>query len=227
MSKNTVRPGLHPRRAKRAKRPVELDAFDAFTRRIIRAYARRVATGDVEGLRALSLLVSELDDAMRHAVQGLRGFGYSWSEIASRLGVTRQAAQMRYGERTNRGALDKRITRPGLGVTVEALVAVFADHHPGIPAASLCPGCGFRYPEGVTDCPTNAVVRPLLYRRRHENWKALDRLTADQRVDLVENTTRRGTPRKGAVRPATPTPPCPDRTEPTLLDFATGEDTTP
>ena len=38
----------------------------------------------------------ELDAATRAAVEGLRGFGYSWGQIASRLG-TRQAAQQRWG----------------------------------------------------------------------------------------------------------------------------------
>ena len=55
MSKNTVKPGLTPNRAskrgKRAKRQVENDQFDAFVRRILAAYARRVATGDIEALR--------------------------------------------------------------------------------------------------------------------------------------------------------------------------------
>jgi hypothetical protein len=221
MSKNTVKPGLHP---KRAKRHVELNAFDGFTRRIIRAYARRVATGDVEGLRAMSLLTSELEQATRDAVQGLKKFGYSWSEIADRLGVTRQAAQMRYGDRTDRGALDRRITTAGMGVTVDVLVAVFADHHPGVPATSLCPGCGYRYPEGVTDCPTNATVRPLLYRRRGENTQALKRLSPIQYADLHENTTTRGKTRK-AVRQAAQPVMCPDRPAPTLFD-PDGEDTT-
>ena len=48
MSKNTVKPGLT---RKRAKRVVENDQFDAFVRRILAAYARRVATGDIEALR--------------------------------------------------------------------------------------------------------------------------------------------------------------------------------
>jgi hypothetical protein len=83
----------------------------------------------------------------RLAVAGLRKspYHYSWSEIADRLGVTRQAAQMRYGERTDRGALDRRLLESGLGVSVATLVQVFADHHPGSPAASVCPGCGYRY----------------------------------------------------------------------------------
>ena len=72
----------------------------------------------------------------------------------------------------------------GLGVSVATLVAVFTDHHPGTPMASACPGCGFRYPDGVLDCPTNTVVRPLLRRRRHEDPAALARLDPDQRAEL-------------------------------------------
>jgi len=33
------------------------------------------------------------------AVKGLRARGYSWAEIGSRLGITRQAAQQRWGQR--------------------------------------------------------------------------------------------------------------------------------
>jgi hypothetical protein len=29
-------------------------------------------------------------------VKGLRAYGYSWAEIGSRLGITRQAAQQRW-----------------------------------------------------------------------------------------------------------------------------------
>ena len=35
--------------------------------------------------------------AIAYAIGGLREFGYSWAEIGSRLGVTRQAAQQRWG----------------------------------------------------------------------------------------------------------------------------------
>ena len=119
----------------------------------------------------MSALSSEVDAVTRLAVAGLKRapHRYSWAEIADRLGTTRQAAQMRYGDRTDRGALDRRLVEAGLSVTVPTLVAVFADHHPGSPAASVCPGCGYRYPDGRTDCPTLATVRPLLYRRRSED----------------------------------------------------------
>ena len=39
-------------------------------------------------------------------------------------------------------------------MSVATLVRVFADHHPGSPVASVCPGCGYRYPDNVSDCPT-------------------------------------------------------------------------
>jgi len=39
----------------------------------------------------------EVDRATDVAVAGLRRVGYSWAEIASRLGITRQAAQLRWG----------------------------------------------------------------------------------------------------------------------------------
>jgi hypothetical protein len=76
---------------------VENREFDAFARRVLRAYARRVADGDIEALPALRALESTVDTALQEAVTGLRQFGYSWAEIAARLGITRQAAQMRWG----------------------------------------------------------------------------------------------------------------------------------
>jgi hypothetical protein len=81
----------------RRRRLVENDEYAAFARRILRAYARRVADGDVEALTLMTDLADEIDTAISQAVTGLRGFGYSWAEIGSRLGVTRQAAQQRWG----------------------------------------------------------------------------------------------------------------------------------
>jgi DNA-directed RNA polymerase specialized sigma24 family protein len=90
----TQRPG---RRSRRRRDGVENPQFAAFVRRIVRAHGRRVAEGDVEGLAELLALVEELDAATRVAVEGLRALGYSWAEIASRLGTTRQAVQQRWG----------------------------------------------------------------------------------------------------------------------------------
>jgi hypothetical protein len=76
---------------------VENPDYAAFAGRVIRAHGRRVAGGDVEGLADLLALAAELETATRVAVDGLRRHGYSWAEIASRLGLTRQAAQQRWG----------------------------------------------------------------------------------------------------------------------------------
>ena len=92
----TVKTSLTPNRAGRA---VENDEYAAFARRVLRAYARRVAAGDVEALTLMLGLSAEIDSAIAQAVTGLRGFGYSWAEIGSRLGITRQAAQQRWGAR--------------------------------------------------------------------------------------------------------------------------------
>jgi hypothetical protein len=86
-----------PLTVKRSRRLVENDEFAAFARRVLKACARRVADGDVEALTLMLGLSAELDTAIAQAVTGLRQFRYSWAEIGSRLGVTRQAAQQRWG----------------------------------------------------------------------------------------------------------------------------------
>jgi hypothetical protein len=93
-AQNTVKNPLTPNRAGRI---VENDEYAAFARRVLRAYARRVADGDVEALILMTDLAHEIDTAISRAVTGLREFGYSWAEIGSRLGITRQAAQQRWG----------------------------------------------------------------------------------------------------------------------------------
>ena len=92
---NTVKARLTP---KRARRLTENDDYAAFTRRILRAYARRVADGDIEALTLMLGLSAEIDTAIGQAVTGLRAYGYSWADIGSRLGITRQAAQQRWGQ---------------------------------------------------------------------------------------------------------------------------------
>ena len=91
--RSTVKTGLTPYRMRRV---IENDEFTAFSRRILRAAGRRIAAGDVEALPALAGLAVELDAAIGDAVTGLRAHGYSWAEIATRLGVTRQAAHQRW-----------------------------------------------------------------------------------------------------------------------------------
>lgn len=84
-------------------RVVETAEFAAFTRRIIKAYGRRIGQhGDVDALPELVALAGEIDAVIQQSVTGLRAEGYTWTEISSRLGTTRQAAQQRFGtNRTN------------------------------------------------------------------------------------------------------------------------------
>ena len=93
---DTVKNTLTPNRAGRV---TENDEYAAFARRVLRAYARRIADGDVEALTLMLGLSAEIDTAIAEAVTGLRAAGYSWAEIGARLGVTRQAAQQRWGAR--------------------------------------------------------------------------------------------------------------------------------
>ena len=90
---STVNATLTPGRTPRV---VENTEFTAFGRRVIRAAGRRVAAGDVDALPALAALAADVDAAITDAVTGLRAAGYSWGEIAARLGVTRQAAHQRW-----------------------------------------------------------------------------------------------------------------------------------
>jgi hypothetical protein len=90
----TVNKPLTP---KRRSRVVENDEYAAFLRRVIRAYSRRVAEGDIEAITVMAALAGDLEEATRQAITGLRGWGYSWADIAMRLGITRQGAQQRWG----------------------------------------------------------------------------------------------------------------------------------
>ena len=83
---------------KRRKRVTENDEYAAFLTRVLRAYSRRIATGDIDALTAMATLATDLDHAMTEAITELRArHGYSWADIGTRLGITRQAAQQRWG----------------------------------------------------------------------------------------------------------------------------------
>jgi hypothetical protein len=184
----------------RGKRTTQNAEYVAFTRRILRAYARRVALGDLEALRAMTTLASDVDAATRDAITGLRRRRYSWSDIAAQLGVSTHVAQMRWGASTDRGRLDERLLDAGLTLAVPALVTIYRNHFRTSSLVGACPGCGFPYTDTAAECPTLAVVRPLLYRRRHENPSAVSRLTPAEFKYLHD---RRGTP--GRFRPASST----------------------
>jgi DNA segregation ATPase FtsK/SpoIIIE, S-DNA-T family len=92
---NAVKPALT---RKRTRRHVESDEYAAFTRRVLRGYARRIAAGDIDAIADLGGLLGDVETALSRAVTGLRDSGYSWAEIGLRLGVTRQAVHQRWAD---------------------------------------------------------------------------------------------------------------------------------
>jgi hypothetical protein len=81
----------------RRRRVVENDDYASFLRRAICAFGRRIAAGDIDALYDAASLSAQLDLTIKEAVTGLRERGYSWADIGLQLGVTRQAAQQRWG----------------------------------------------------------------------------------------------------------------------------------
>lgn len=81
---------------KRRGRVVENDEYAAFLRRALRAYARRIAVGDIDSFAEMAAIAAEMDEILRQAVAGLRAAGFSWADIAARTGTTRQAAWKRW-----------------------------------------------------------------------------------------------------------------------------------
>ena len=77
---------------------VENEEYAAFVRRFFHAYARRIASGDIDALAGMVAFTADMEAIIHRVVTGLREqHGYSWAEIGLRLGVTRQAAQQRWG----------------------------------------------------------------------------------------------------------------------------------
>lgn len=82
---------------------VENEEYAAFLRRGIRAMGKR-ASVDADALVLLRSLEDDIQTALATAVANLHDdrphlerTGYSYGEIANRLGVTRQAVQKRWG----------------------------------------------------------------------------------------------------------------------------------
>lgn len=86
-----------PLTSKRRRPVVENDDYTAFVGRVIRAYSRRVAAGDIDAVADMIQTAADLDAAIHQAVLSLHRSGYSWAEIGMRLSISRQAAQQRWG----------------------------------------------------------------------------------------------------------------------------------
>lgn len=82
------------------RRYTETTDFIAFTARMIRRCGERVSVADMGELEALLALRAAVDDAIATAVPGVRdNGGYTWTSIGAAAGITRQAAQQKWGPR--------------------------------------------------------------------------------------------------------------------------------
>ena len=99
----TTRPPERPLAVNRSftpraqRRAAENDEYAAIIRRVLRAYSRRVAAGDIEAVADMAAIADQIGTVIQDAINGLRATGYSWAEIALRLHITRQAAQQCWG----------------------------------------------------------------------------------------------------------------------------------
>jgi hypothetical protein len=84
----------------RAERYTTMAEYLQFVRRVMGGLGERVGEADLEALTEMAQLRDLMDGAMLQAIAGLRhddAAPASWAEIGEALGVTRQAAQKRYG----------------------------------------------------------------------------------------------------------------------------------
>jgi hypothetical protein len=84
---------------KRSRPYTETPEYAAMLRRLLRAYRRRVAAGDIDQLAEMAAMAREVEDMIYDSVAGLIDRGYSYTDVAVRLGITRQAAWQRFGRK--------------------------------------------------------------------------------------------------------------------------------
>lgn len=87
------------------RREVETPEYLAMLQRLMKAAARRVGDADDVDLAELVKLRGFVDEAITSAITVQRTkWDRSWADIGRSLGITRQAAQQRYGRpHTNGG----------------------------------------------------------------------------------------------------------------------------
>jgi DNA-directed RNA polymerase specialized sigma24 family protein len=81
--------------ANKRNRTYEAPEMGAFALRTLKALARRAGEGDLEALTALREIGAALPTITTDAMVGAREFGYSLSEIADEMKVSRQAVSTR------------------------------------------------------------------------------------------------------------------------------------
>lgn len=93
-----MRARLEKRRVRRRSERKDAQEVAAFLVRMMRAYARRALAGETEpaDLADLFTIRVELERVVDATVVAARRTGFSWSEIASSTGTTKQTAHERW-----------------------------------------------------------------------------------------------------------------------------------
>jgi hypothetical protein len=84
------------RSGKRAKAQREAPELGGMLRRMAAAMARRAGEGDLDALVELCEVERAVGSSIKAGAQDAHSFGYSWTDIAAALGLTRQAARQRF-----------------------------------------------------------------------------------------------------------------------------------
>jgi hypothetical protein len=79
------------------QRPTSDDEFLRVIKRMVRSAGRRVGRGDPEELTELAEIRDLVDAQIHLSAEGLRDEGFTWASIGDALGITRQAAEQRFG----------------------------------------------------------------------------------------------------------------------------------
>lgn len=88
-----------PAPRKRVARRGDHTDYLAMLGRMLRAGSRRIALADPDDLAEMVELAQTLDDSIARAVAGQRAAGFSWAQIGEPLGMSKQAAQQKWGRR--------------------------------------------------------------------------------------------------------------------------------
>ena len=92
-------------------RYIEVDAYGAFARRVVKALGKRAASGDPTDLRVIKRLKADVDEAEQNAIVGLIDQGFSLAQIGNGLGISKQAVYMKLNK-DRRRIVGQELTEP-------------------------------------------------------------------------------------------------------------------
>ena len=101
---------LCQRRGKRAERITETADFGQAALRMIHAMARRVGASDIAEFGLMWEIMHEAEQAVVASIDELRAKGFSWAEIATETGQTKQGLCQWRGRRSGHSGVNDPFT---------------------------------------------------------------------------------------------------------------------